>query len=153
MEKRCQNLTRSLNRTPIAINLLTNPAASTAASLTPPLEINWVSIRQLPPSARLSCKARSADGLITDNLRWHLVRSAERSGFIKILPIFSDALFLAFDPKFFQPKIRGQKLIFILSLKMIAQRISGIVLRPVNHHAFKPVAPKITAAIETNWTN
>jgi hypothetical protein len=34
--------------------------------------------------------------------------------------------------KFFKSKIGGQKLIFVLGLKMISKRIPAIVFRPIN---------------------
>jgi hypothetical protein len=39
---------------------------------------------------------------------------------------------LAFNAEFFKSKIRGQKLIFVLSLKMVAERIPAIIFRAIN---------------------
>lgn len=73
------------------------------------------------------------NNLIIDDLGLHLIRSANRASFINIPAVTSDPLFFAFHIKFFESKIGGQKLIFVLGLKMIAKRIPPIVFRMINY--------------------
>ena len=72
------------------------------------------------------------DNLIINDPCLHLVRAVQRPGLIYIPAVPSDPLFFAFDTKFFESKIGGQKLVFVFGLQMVSERIPAVFFWPLD---------------------